>query len=113
MVSSVINDIAEHNGDRQVWAAVVERAMLDLEYIECRREAMAWLKSSNDTIGLFIWACHQIDQETNTIRKAILATPFAREAPNKYWDKQRHFLRLNKMEETAKKREEAAREKAA
>ena len=33
MVSSVINDIAEHNGDRQVWAAVVERAMLDLEYV--------------------------------------------------------------------------------
>ena len=71
------------------------------------------VKSSNDAIGSFVWACHQIDQEPNTIRKAILATPFAREAPNKYWDKQRHFLRLNKRENTAKKREEAAREKAA
>jgi hypothetical protein len=73
-----MNIISEQNhtglssSERDLWAAVLDRAILDLDDITEKPRSLAWFKSPNDDEGAFLWVCMILDLEPGKTRLAIL-----------------------------------------
>lgn len=59
---------------RRLWAAVMERAILDLQDHSLRTEAVEWINSKRHNIGSFNWVCNQLDMNPNSVKRALLGT---------------------------------------
>ncbi|MBF0126082.1 MAG: hypothetical protein HQM02_02625 [Magnetococcales bacterium] len=57
---------------RRLWAAVMERAILDLHEAGTRGEAVAWISSKRMGIGSFHWICNQLDMDPGSVKRALL-----------------------------------------
>ena len=86
----------EQDNSRHLWISVLERAILDLEYVDLRERALAWIKSRRESIGSFAWICSYIGLDPNKAREAVLATSFATTLPTEYWDKGRYQREMKK-----------------
>ena len=60
------------SSDRDLWAAVLDRAVDDLAIPEERPKAMAWFRSPRDDIGSFNWICLTLDLEPGKVRAMVL-----------------------------------------
>ncbi|MBF0293636.1 MAG: hypothetical protein HQL96_00485 [Magnetococcales bacterium] len=57
---------------KKLWAAVMERAILDLQETRTRAAAVEWITSKRSGVGSFIWVCHQLDMAPDSVRRALL-----------------------------------------
>ena len=90
-------NVSEQDSTRQLWISVLERAILDLEYIDLRDRALAWIESRREGIGSFVWICRfYLGLDPNKARTAVLATSFATKAPTEYWNKCNHIRALRR-----------------
>ncbi|MEO5344984.1 MAG: hypothetical protein H7834_01235 [Magnetococcus sp. YQC-9] len=64
--------LLDHDNARRLWAAVLERAILDLQERTTRDEAAAWVRSHRRGIGSFHWICQQLDMDPPSVRMALL-----------------------------------------
>ena len=63
-------------GERELWAAVVIRALDDLaetckEAPRLRQAARAWLISDKTRVGSFVWICDNVGLDRNSVRRAL------------------------------------------
>lgn len=59
--------------ERKLWAHVLLQAVADLSgHDPIARPARAWITSTNDSIGSFIWICHQLALDPAAVRKRVL-----------------------------------------
>ncbi|MBF0178892.1 MAG: hypothetical protein HQM03_02570 [Magnetococcales bacterium] len=62
----------EDDSAKKLWAAVMERAILDLQETRTRNAAIEWITARRDGVGSFIWVCHQLDMAPDSVRRALL-----------------------------------------
>lgn len=67
----------DNENARRLWAAVLERAILDLQEHATRAEAVAWISSNRRSVGSFQWICQQLDMDPASVRRALLAPRMA------------------------------------
>jgi hypothetical protein len=60
------------SSERDLWAAVLDRAILDLDDITERPRSLAWFKSPRDDVGAFLWICMILDLEPVKVQLTIL-----------------------------------------
>lgn len=66
-------DTASHSSvERDLWAAVLEQAIKDLNDITEHPRAIAWFRSPGDDVGSFTWICITLDMDPEKTRRAIL-----------------------------------------
>jgi hypothetical protein len=58
--------------ERDLWAAVLDRAVLDLAIPEERIKTLAWFRSHGNDIGSFVWICMILDLEPSRVRGMVL-----------------------------------------
>lgn len=75
--------IREENCERDLWSAVLHRALMDCKYTtnawgtsgdEChRQDAITWIfkKGSKDREGTFDWVCHHLDLDAEVVRNLV------------------------------------------
>ncbi|MEO5339611.1 MAG: hypothetical protein H7837_07565 [Magnetococcus sp. MYC-9] len=66
-----------------LWAAVLTRAIEDLDDAAERGGAMEWLKTPGDDIGSFQWVAFVLDMDAKRLRERILARDRARRQFNR------------------------------
>ncbi|MBF0428066.1 MAG: hypothetical protein HQL94_04025 [Magnetococcales bacterium] len=66
----------DNESTRTLWAAVLERAILDLKEHGTREEAVAWINSKRHSVGSFLWVCHQLDMDPSSVKRALLGQKF-------------------------------------
>jgi hypothetical protein len=72
-------DTTSHSSiERDLWAAVLEQAIKDLDDITEHPRAVAWFRSPGDDVGSFIWICITLDMELSRVRGAILQRDYGR-----------------------------------
>ncbi len=76
------NKTLESENARHLWAAVMERAILDLQDHSTQDDAIAWIVSNRHSIGSFFWVCHQLDLDPNSVKRALLGHKFQRTTIN-------------------------------
>ncbi len=54
-----------------IWAAVIERAIRDLDNPLYRKSAVRWLLSEDDDFGSFRWCCLLFNLKPETIRRKL------------------------------------------
>ncbi|MBF0614335.1 MAG: hypothetical protein G8237_01085 [Magnetococcales bacterium] len=62
----------DNENARRLWAAVLERAILDLQERTTRAEAVAWISSNRRSVGSFQWICQQLDMDPASVKHALL-----------------------------------------
>ncbi|MBF0270570.1 MAG: hypothetical protein HQL98_00650 [Magnetococcales bacterium] len=63
---------ADNENARRLWAAVLERAILDLQEQTTRAEAMEWVSSNRRGVGSFQWICQQLDMDPSSVKHALI-----------------------------------------
>ena len=59
--------------ERKLWAHVLLQALADLgNHDPIARPARYWFTSKDDTIGSFIWICHQLSLDPAAVRERVL-----------------------------------------
>ncbi|MBF0340477.1 MAG: hypothetical protein HQL95_05865 [Magnetococcales bacterium] len=64
----------DNENARRLWAAVLERAILDLQDRNTRAEAVQWVSSNRNGVGSFQWICQQLDMDPSSVKRALLGT---------------------------------------
>ncbi|GAB0057706.1 hypothetical protein SIID45300_02038 [Candidatus Magnetaquicoccaceae bacterium FCR-1] len=64
--------VLDHDNARRLWAAVLERAILDLQDRTTRADAITWIRSHRHGVGSFHWICQQLDMDPDSVRHALL-----------------------------------------
>ncbi|MBF0213652.1 MAG: hypothetical protein HQM00_08815 [Magnetococcales bacterium] len=72
------NRTLDNENARRLWAAVLERAILDLQERTTRTEAVAWVSSNRRGVGSFQWICQQLDMDPPSVKQALLAMATSR-----------------------------------
>ena len=90
-------DISERDNSKHLWVSVLERAIQDLEYVDLRSKALAWILSRRESIGSFAWICRcYIHLNPKRARDAILSSSFVLRPPTEYWDRGRRLREIRK-----------------
>jgi hypothetical protein len=59
--------------ERKLWAHVLLQALADLgNHDPIARPARFWFTSKNDSVGSFIWICHQLSLDPAAVRERVL-----------------------------------------
>ncbi|MEO5332901.1 MAG: hypothetical protein H7839_12830 [Magnetococcus sp. YQC-5] len=67
----------DNENARRLWAAVMERAILDLQDNTLRGDAIEWMNSKRRSIGSFHWVCQHLDMDPDSVKRALLKPKIA------------------------------------